>query len=710
MRNQNSATPRSTSWWACLLLAAAVLSPALPAPARAASTPPATPPADGEATADSAAQALAQKAAPAAYHRHIEREGVAIDLDIDSLAGVPDFRQGDPVRVTFKITDTNTHSPLSSLFPAAWMDLLPTDPSADQDSCKTKVEGFIGSSILSEPELDMNIFYVLTLNDDATISVVDPLFGFGNSKLLAMAFLDKPGYDWALTKDQRYLFVSMPEAGKVAVVTTADWKVLTNLKVGPNPGRLALQPDGTYLWVSYRDPFPGSELSGVTAIDVAHLKVVDHVETGRGDHDLAFDDHHPYVFVTNRDDGTVSVIDTTTLERLRQIETAPDPVSVSDSPVGGAVWVAHGKSGVLTAIDSDSLEVVARIQSDPGFDQIRFVPNSRLAIAVNPDTDKIYVIDGADRRIIQRGKVEDQPDQVAFSDELAYIRHRGSDTVLMVPLDEIGHEGKPIPVVDFPGGQHPPGEMSRPTPALGIVQAPGATAILMSNPGDKSIYYYKEGMAAPMGDFKNYGHEPLAVTVVDRSLQEVQPGIYQTEVKLRRPGKYDVAFFLDAPRLTHCFDFNVKDNPDFVPEGGTAAVHKLAVVYKMDDVHVDVGKPATVRFQLEDPTSDSPRAGLGDVEVLTFLAPGIWQKRHLAHEVSPGLYEVRFTPPKKGVYYVFVESRSQGFGYQNSPYITLVAGDIGLGKDTVTRDAAEKASTVQHAEKEQHEKSDGKEK
>ena len=29
--------------------------------------------------------------------------------------------------------------------------------------------------------------------------------------------------------------------------------------------------------------------------------------------------------------------------------------------------------------------------------------------------------------------------------------------------------------------------------------------MLVANPRDKAIYYYQEGMAAPMGQFSNYG-------------------------------------------------------------------------------------------------------------------------------------------------------------------------------------------------------------
>ena len=45
----------------------------------------------------------------------------------------------------------------------------------------------------------------------------------------------------------------------------------------------------------------------------------------------------------------------------------------------------------------------------------------------------------------------------AFTDQLAYIRHRDDETVLMIPLDDIGVEEREILMIDSPGGDAPPG-------------------------------------------------------------------------------------------------------------------------------------------------------------------------------------------------------------------------------------------------------------
>ncbi|RMH21815.1 MAG: cytochrome D1 [Acidobacteria bacterium] len=624
--------------------------------------------------------ALATTGDPAPDELRVVRQGIAVEVELENLAPGRDageLREGDPVRFRFTITDTASGTPLSSVYPAAWMDLKPAAEKVD-DACQTKIEAFIGGSLLTPPELDLNVYYVLALNDDPSITVVDPLFGFGNTKLLAMITLDSPGEDWALTNDQEHLFVALPASDRLAVAATSSWEVVDELAVGPQPTRLALQRDQRFLWVGHDRPAAGAEASGVTVIDVQSLAVAGEVETGRGHHDLALSDDDRWLFVTNRDDGTLSVIDVRTRRKVADVPVGTKPISVAYSSLARAAY-AVDEAGAITVVDGTSHEVVARLETEPGLGQIRFAPGGRLGFVVHPQADALHIVDAAKNRIIQTADVGDEPDQLAFSDELAYVRHGRSETVLMIPLDQVGQEGQPVPVVDFPGGQRPFGD-GPPSPADSIVQAPGATAVLVANPADRAIYYYKEGMAAPMGHFQNYGHRPRAVAVVDRSLQEREPGVYETTALLRSPGEYDLAFFLDTPRLTHCFPVRVKPNPEL------AAAREAALPARLEAVEVPrtlrAGDTAKLRFRLVAPRTGEGLRGLEDVNVLSFLAPGRDQRRQWAEEVGDGVYEVDFTPRRAGVYFVFVQCESLGLAYQRSPYQVIEvkpAGDAAGG-------------------------------
>ena len=621
-----------------------------------------------------AASGDAEGAPGPALHERVEHEGLVIEMTVEPVGSVAGdrtvFREGDDVHVRFAVSDTSTGTPMSGLYPAAWMDRVPTRAALVEgpSSCKDKVASFVGGSLLASPELDLNVYYVLALNNDATISVVDPLFGFGTTKLLDMVFLKTPGEDWVLTPDQLRLFVSMPKSDQVAVVDPSTWKVQTNVDVGPTPRRLALQPDGRYLWAAYETARPGREDSGVTVIDARTFEPVADVATGRGEHQVALSADDRWAFVTNSESGTVSIVDVARLEKIRDVPTGPEPVSIAYSPIAGAAYVSH-RDGLVAVLDGGGLR--AEIRTEAGLGMIRFAPGGRLALVVNEQEDLVHVIDAAVNREIQTADVEDQPDEVAFSDELAYVRHRGSEIVHMIPLGELGTEKALVPVIDFPGGQNPPGRTNMPSLAPGIVQAPGATAVLVSNPLDGAIFYYKEGMAAPMGHFRNYGRQPRAVMVVDRSLRERAPGVYGTTVRLRRPGRYDLAFFLDTPQVVRCFPFAIDHNPELAAAQRRELPAEIEVLAA--DREIAFGEEALLRVKLTDPRTGEVQAGLEDLKAMTFLVPDSRQQRHLATEVGDGVYEIRFRPPEPGLHYVFFESYSLGLDVSQSTYLSVDA-------------------------------------
>jgi hypothetical protein len=339
---------------------------------------------------------------------------------------------------------------------------------------------------------------------------------------------------------------------------------------------------------------------------------------------------------------------------------------VAFSPLARAAYVTSEESGTITAVPvpgSGAAEPV-RIAAEPGLGAVRFAPGGRLAFVLNPARNRLYILDGASNRIVQRADAEFGPDQITFTEELAYLRQRNTDIVLMIPLDEIGKEGEKVPAVDFTGGRHPLGKGSRPSPADSIVRAPGATAVLVANPADGVIYYYKEGMAAPMGSFTNYGREPRAVLVVDRSLRERSPGSYETVARLEE-GRYRVALFLDAPRTVHCFEVSVAADPELAAQ--RRREQPLKVEPRLPAAEVAAGEPVRLRFLLTDPATGEPRENLTDVSVLVFLSSGTWHRRHRARGVGGGLYEVEVVPPAGGTYRVAVECLSGRLPFHRSP-------------------------------------------
>jgi YVTN family beta-propeller protein len=650
---------------AALLLAAGL---AAAAGLAQASVPKAGPPAREGVPA--VAEAARPGGAPAVAERFVA-DGIAVELTIEALdpeggaggAPVP-LREGQDALVRLRLSDTASGSPLSGANPAAWMDHLVRTFEGDARGCKEKVQDLVGGSLFAQAEIDLNVFYVLALNDDATVSVVDPRFHFGDSKLLTMLVLEAPGEDWVLSKAWDRLFISMPETGRVAVADTRAWKVTESLEAGvPAPRRVALQPDERYLWVTYPEG-AGGRPGGVVVFDARDLERLATIETGRGRHELAFGHDSRHAFVTNRDDGTLAVIDVRSLEVVARLETGSRPTAVAYSPLSRTVYVAHEGDGTIAVVDAAEHRLRARMEAEPGLGQIRFTPGGRFGLVVNPAKDLFHVFDAATNRIVQTADsiFGSHPDQVVFSDELAYVRHGGSEILVATPLDALGEPGRPVSLMDVSGGQSNFDRGASPSPADGLVQAPGDNAVLIANPADRAIYYYREGMAAPMGSFQNYGRQPRALLVVDRSLRERAPGSYETVAKLVRPGRYELAFFLDSPQIVHCFDVTVEADSERAAE--RLAARPAEVAYLVPGRRVEAGRELRLRVALTRPGSGEPIRGLTDVQVMAYRPPGRTQYRRLAREVGDGVYEVELAFGEPGFYSVYTQVPSLGLPFR----------------------------------------------
>ncbi len=596
-----------------------------------------------------------QQPASSAYSQRLVQNGVNVQLSVEPLATAGSaLEEQHPVRVRFQLTDAATNSPVVGASPAAWIDRKPNGEKTSADQCTGKIKRFAEGSTFSRTELDLTSFYVVIMNDDPTLTVVDPRFGYGDTRLLALVQLDSLADDWALAQDGSRLFVSMPDANKVAVIDTGSWKVIARLEAGPHPGRLALQPDNGYLWVGTD---ANVESSGVSVVSLRDLKTVARIPTGRGYHQMAFSSDSSFAFVTNPADGTVSTIDVRTLARLKDIRVGSKPGSIAFSSLAQAAYVANEGDGAIVAIDGKGQRAVARMEAQPGLGQIRIAPDGRFAAVVNPANDHIYIIDTSSNRIVQTGKLGKEPDQISFTNKQIHVRHRGTDEVLMISLNSLGNEKGQLSVADFSGGRHFPGKMTHPTPADGLIQASGENGVLVANPGDKAVYFYMEGMAAPMGNFSNYGREPRAVLSVERNLRERAPGIYETTVKLPAAGAYDLAFLLDRPRVISCFDFPVAADPALA-QLQPPKVHVEALLAKT----AKAGDHYRIAFRVLDAETNKPKTDLKDLVVL-MESPGIWQRRQVAQSDGHGMYAVDYIVPQPGIYLVFAASNSLGLNY-----------------------------------------------
>jgi YVTN family beta-propeller protein len=612
--------------------------------------------------------ARADAPAPAGGASRVVRDGVVVDFTIQPSEGARSetLVEGEYADVRFRMTDATSGRPVPGLKPAAWMDMsgVVGGKAGEQKACKDKVALYLQGSVGIRPMVDLNSYYLLVLNQDASVSVIDPVVSMtGSTSLFATVVLKRPAADWAKGADQKRLYLSLPRAGEVAVVDAETFKVVGGIPAGEEPMRLVLQPDGRRLWVG--DDARAAGKGGVTVIDTESSQVVATIPTGGGHHEIALAGDR-VAFVTNREAGTVTAIDARTLVKVKDIPTGPLPIAVAYSALSRSVYVADGKSGVVVVIDPERLEVVARIDTKPGLGPLRFTQDGRWGFVVNPSAKTVFVLDASENRLLHSIPMEGQPYQVTFTRGFAYFRLLDSEQVKMVNLLSLGADRKPI-VQGFGAGTGAPKLAGDLSAADSIAQAATEAAVFVVNPADSNTYFYMEGMNAPMGSFGGYGHAARAVAVVDRSLKEVEPGVYSGKVRVPVAGQYDVAFLLDNPRVLHCFSTQAGENPALRKDGRAMTAQFVDL-----PLRVRQGAPVTVRVKLLDVATRAPRTGLADVQLLFHVTPGGPRGEVTAKEVGDGEYEARLVPDRTGVHYLFIAVPSLNLKPNQLPYRGIV--------------------------------------
>jgi hypothetical protein len=205
-------------------------------------------------------------------------------------------------------------------------------------------------------------------------------------------------------------------------------------------------------------------------------------------------------------------------------------------------------------------------------------------------------------------------------------------------------------------GSAPLGDAGSASPLESIVPASASNTMMVVNPGDRSIHYYREGMSAPMGTFQVRNGRPRAAMSVDRSLRERhQPGCYETMAKLASAADFRVVFYLDSPQIMHSFRLRVEPDPVLFQARNAG---KVDVAFNRPPFPVREGEPVSLRFRVTDRIDGRPRSGLTDLRVQAVRAPGPRDEWYTAEPRPDGWYEILFRADKKGAYDLFFECAS----------------------------------------------------
>jgi YVTN family beta-propeller protein len=166
--------------------------------------------------------------------------------------------------------------------------------------------------------------------------------------------------------DGSYLIASCEFSGQLVKVDVAHERVVKTLTLpggaADKPQDVKLSPDGKVFYVA------DLNANGVWKVDGTRLKVIGFVPTGRGAHGLYPSRDAKLLYVTNRGEGSISLISFKTRKVVRKwwIPGGGTPDMGGVSADGKVFWVSGRYSGVVYALSTANGKLLARIPVGSG--------------------------------------------------------------------------------------------------------------------------------------------------------------------------------------------------------------------------------------------------------------------------------------------------------------------------------------------------------
>ncbi|MDN5926204.1 MAG: hypothetical protein L0I29_03935 [Hyphomicrobiales bacterium] len=587
--------------------------------------------------------------------RHFDAKTAKYRFELTALDGGPPVA-GQEARAILLVADATTGLPITGQDATGWMMLRRNAQVSAEISCSAKIQLLTRGNLTTRPDVDFNASRLLVLDRMGAVSVVDPQVDFTITQMQKIIPLPGAVADWALSADQAHLFVSVPAYGTVAVLDMKTYQVKNLLEFGKGAVPTELRPlaDGKLaVWLSAK-----GEVAIAGPDDSQSPRPV---AVGPGQATLV--PAGPSRLIVASAAGRLMMLDTATAKSLSETAiAAASPIIAYDS-AAARLFLASETAVEIEVLDATTLKRSPSISVPTGISALAMAPDGRHLLATNRRSSELLLIDTASGAVLERVPVAEQPVEIAFTHDYAYVRGLGGDHFTIVELAGIA-AGRLLPL-NVQSASRP--QQAREALAGARLIAPYGHGAMVANPAERVAYYYMEGMNTPMGTVGIYTPQAQGILTLDRGFRETRPGVYEATASLPFGGAYDVPVVFGDQANAQCFDVTVA--PGLESE---TARKKTSVV--LDQVSASTGTSPLARrvtFRITDDRSGAVLEGIEDVRVLAFSSSGAWQTRKWAKDMGQGRYAVDWAFPADGRYGIAITSASRDLAAKDSRPIYL---------------------------------------
>ena len=175
----------------------------------------------------------------------------------------------------------------------------------------------------------------------------------------------------AFTRDSKLTFVTLQDSNELIAIDLATQEIVWRMPIGKMPAGVWMTPGEKYLLIG----LTGSDL--VQVVDWKQQKIVKEIKTGKGAHNFRPVGDKRHIFLTNRVDSTISIIDMDKLEKVADIKGLPSGPDCMDVTADGKeLWVTFRFAKKVGIIDIASRTLVTTIPVGKSPHGIFFYPSA----------------------------------------------------------------------------------------------------------------------------------------------------------------------------------------------------------------------------------------------------------------------------------------------------------------------------------------------
>jgi YVTN family beta-propeller protein len=239
------------------------------------------------------------------------------------------------------------------------------------------------------------------------------------------------------------MYVQNSNSNSISVVDLATNEILRNITVDGTPHNIKLSEDQLTLYILTSDRDSGT----IFMLNTTSNELMNEIPTEVSIQDIAI--FNGTMYASDVRGGKVLVMDVNgTL--IDEIDVGSRPQYMEVRPDGRVLYVTR-LGGPISVVDLEQKIVIKEIDSGSIPHRLSFTNRGPVLFVVNAESDTLSVIDSYEHEVIKTISVGDTPGYVALNPDetLAYVTNMDSNTVSIVDADKVVNE---IPVGNGPYG------------------------------------------------------------------------------------------------------------------------------------------------------------------------------------------------------------------------------------------------------------------